>query len=96
MTDIVQIALIAGIPPTLAGIGTLVVSLRNSQKADDAKVTVDKIIENTETVTKKADEIHVLVNSNMTEIKAKLAASEARVLKLEELLTLMTSAKSGR
>lgn len=88
MTDIVEIALIAGLPPTLAAVGTLVVSLRNSQKHDDEKTKVDEI-------STKADEIHVLVNSNMTEIKAKLAASELRVQKLEELLTSITSSRGG-
>lgn len=36
---------------------------------------------------KKADSIHVLVNSNLTAVKADLALALERVAKLEQLLT---------
>ena len=35
ISDAVMVALIAGIPPTLAAIGALMVALRTSKKADD-------------------------------------------------------------
>lgn len=73
MTDSVSLALIGGIAPTLAALGGLFVSLRNS---------------------KKSDEIHVLVNSNLTAVKADLALALERVDKLEKLLVTFTGSAS--
>lgn len=41
ISDAVMVALITGIPPTLAAIAALVVSLRNSKKADDNSKKLD-------------------------------------------------------
>ncbi len=49
-------ALVAAVPVTITAIAGLLVSLRNGQKADLAAV--------------KQQEIHVLVNSNLTKVKA--------------------------
>lgn len=65
MTDAVALAIVAAIPPTLAGVAALIVSIRNG---------------------KKSDQIHVLVNSNMTAVKADLATAAKRIASLEALL----------
>lgn len=68
----VLIATIISVPAMITGIGTFVVGIRNGHKADD--------------LTKKAQEIHILVNSNLAEVKADLALANDRVQKLEIML----------
>ena len=43
ISDMVLVALIAGLPPTLAAIGALVVVLRNGKKADVTNARVEEI-----------------------------------------------------
>jgi hypothetical protein len=71
MTEPVQIALTVATAPTILAIGTLIVGIRNSNKAD---------------------EIHILVNSNLTSVKADLTLALDRVKKLEDMLLMMASA----
>lgn len=72
MSDQLVMAIVAGLAPTIAALGAMIVGIRNSRKAD-------------ETI-KKADEIHVLVNSQLSTVKADLVLALERVGKLEKLL----------
>ncbi len=68
MTDAVVLAIVAALPPTLAAVGAVIVSVRNGRKSD---------------------EIHVLVNSNMTAVKAELVRANTRIETLEGLLAAL-------
>ena len=65
MTDMVQIALIAGVPPTLAALGAFVLGILNHRQGNA---------------------IHVLVNSNLTEVKADLLLATQRIERLQNAL----------
>lgn len=66
-SEVVILALIAAVPPTLTAVAVLVISMRNS---------------------KKADAIHVLVNSKMTAVQAELAEAHRRVEQLEKVILM--------
>jgi hypothetical protein len=76
MTDTVALALVASIPPTIAAVAALVVGIKNGSRA----------IAHNEQADQKAEQIHVLVNSNMTEVKANLAMALERVKNLESMI----------
>lgn len=86
MTEAIVLALIAGVPGTLAATAALIVSIRNSQKATLSLEKTTASLEKTEETAKKTDEIHVLVNSNLTAVKADLAIALGQIEKLEKLL----------
>lgn len=77
MTDVVIIAMVTSIPPTIAAVAALFVSIRNGWKADLAAV--------------KQQEIHVLVNSNLTAVKNDLEEAKAEIKALRSLVTQLTS-----
>lgn len=72
MSDVLIVAVIAAVPTTIIALATLWQTIRNG-----AKATV---------LTRKADEIHVLVNSNLTTVKAQLAAALAEIVILKKLV----------
>ena len=72
MTDISILTMTAGGVPTLFGITTLVIGYRLKNRADD--------------LIRKADDIHLLVNSNLSKVKADLEIANSRVLLLEKTL----------
>jgi hypothetical protein len=43
MTDIIKIALIAAVPPTVAALGSFFISLRTSRKMAEVAVSVDGV-----------------------------------------------------
>jgi|SRR6267142_1509504 len=79
LSDTAITALIVAIPPTIVALTGLVVSLRNSSKAD-------KVIQNTDTVVHKTEEIHDLTNSQLTSVTAKLQEANDHIVKLERLI----------
>lgn len=68
----VLLALIASIAPTILAIAVLATSIRTSRKAD--------------VIITKADEIHTLTNSNLTEVTSDLDSVNRRIQKLEQML----------
>lgn len=72
MSDTLLIALIAAVPTTIVALATLWQTLRNGAKAS--------------VLATKADEIHVLVNSNLTLVKSQLAEALAKIETLERLI----------
>lgn len=71
----VLVALIASIPPTILAVAVLMTSLNTSDKAD--------------VIITKADEIHTLTNSRMTEVATDLKIALSRVESLEQMIKLM-------
>ena len=76
MSDAVLIALIVAVPPTIAAVAAWRQGKANGQKAD--------------ALTVKAEEIHVLTNSNLSTVKADLAKANTRIESLEALVTKLT------
>lgn len=72
MSEEMKIALIVSVAPTLAALGALIIGLRNTKKSD--------------TIIKKADEIHTLTNSNLTNVKESLAIANDRIESLEKII----------
>lgn len=79
MTDTVMLAIVGGIPATLAAFGTLIVSIRNGGKTDS--------------MGKKLDETHAAVNHNLDDLKEQLSAAEKRAANLERILMTMVASK---
>jgi len=100
MTPEVQTALIAAIVPTLAALGALIVSWKNSTKSDvitentnTAITKVDSVEKKTDTIIIKAEEIHVLTNSNLTKVNADLALANQRIEALQSLVSQLFADK---
>ncbi len=87
MSDTVIIALIAGLPAAITALAGLVVSLKNGRKADTMATKVDD-------AAVRQQEIHTLVNSNLTKVKDDLADAKAQILALKALITTMQSARA--
>ena len=81
MNDTTLTIILAAIPAIVASVAGLVVSLRNSTKAD--------------TNIRKAEEIHVLVNSNMTRVQADLAVANQRIGELEVIIGKLASSRDA-
>lgn len=71
-SDVVIVAIVAAVPVTVTAIAGLVVSLKNGRKADLAAV--------------KQQEIHVLVNSNLTQVKNDLEDAKNEIATLKSLV----------
>jgi hypothetical protein len=95
MTESTLAVIIAAVAPTLTGIGTLIATLRNGRVVIASKENTDHIVQQTEAVTKKTDEIHILVNSNLAAVKADLALANQRVQKLETMLATLIGGKES-
>jgi hypothetical protein len=76
MSDVVVVALIVAIPPTIAALLAWSESKRTTAKAD--------------VIVAKADEIHTLTNSNLAAVKADLAMANSRIVSLEALVSKLT------
>jgi len=79
MNDTTLTIVLAAIPAIVASVAGLVVSLKNSVKADLNM--------------KKSDEIHVMVNSNMTKVQADLAGANQRIGELELIIGKLVTAR---
>lgn len=81
MTDMQTfvVALVVALPPTLAAMAGLIQSRLNAAKSD--------------TIIEKANEIHVLTNSNLTAVKAALAEAQEKIESLEQLVTQLAMSK---
>lgn len=77
MTDLAFIAIIGALPATLTAAAGLIVSLKNGRKADAAVV--------------KQEEIHTLVNSNMTAVKNDLADAKNEIAALKDVVAALTT-----
>lgn len=73
----VIIALMACVPATVTALAGLVVSLKNGRKADLAAT--------------KQEEIHVLVNSNLSKVKEDLEEAKREIMSLK-----MSAARNRR
>jgi hypothetical protein len=93
MTDLVEIALIATIPPTVAAVAGVFVSLSNGRKADLNKIVVDKTSDKVSDVSEKTVEIHALTNSTLSKMGTDLQVAIEKVSGLEKLVSSMQSAK---
>lgn len=76
MTDVVFMAILGAVPATLTAAAGLIVSLRNGRKANDAAV--------------KQEEIHMLVNSNLTKVKDDLKEAKMEIASLKSIVLALT------
>lgn len=82
MTDVVQVALIAAVPPSLVALAGMVVSLHNKSKIRELHVTMNSRLD--ELVRQKgissfAEGKAVGVETEREEVRARLEAKEPRV-----------------
>jgi len=90
MTDAVQIALIVGVPATIAALGNIVIGVRQTRRADKQAVVANQAAsireEKLDDLATGQQEIHTLVNSNLTAVKADLLAAKTEILELKALV----------
>lgn len=73
------VATIGAAPPTVVAYAALRASRASTEK-------VEVIDQKTDELTKKAEVIHVLVNSNLSTVQADLALANQRIEKLQKLI----------
>ena len=78
-TETIFLALITGLPATLAALAAMIVALRTERKSD--------------TIIEKATEIHTLTNSNLSKVSAALEVANSRIQGLERLIASQSEAK---
>lgn len=83
ISDAAVSAIVAGIVPTLIAIGTLIQSIRNGKKADDAATKA-------EVVAKEVSQTKVATDGHLSALKSDLAMALARI---EEMQTATVVAK---
>ncbi len=76
MTDLAFIAIVGAVPATLTAAAGLIVSLKNGRKANVAA--------------EKQEEIHTLVNSNMTAVKKDLEDAKREIADLKNIVSALT------
>lgn len=79
MTDAIQTALIAGLPPTILAAAALIAAIRNSRKADKLIV--------------KADEIHEVTNSAKSAVDEKLEVANKHIAELTRMVDKLINGK---
>lgn len=72
LSDAVQLAYISAIVPTVAGLGAMLVGLKNGQKSNR---NGEKLVE-----------IHTLTNSNLTAVTSALEVANTKIAGLERML----------
>jgi septal ring factor EnvC (AmiA/AmiB activator) len=82
-TTVIFAAAIAAVPPTLTGLAALLLAILNRSSAQMTDTKTDSII-------RKADEIHTLTNSNLAEVTKTLQVANEKISGLEKLLGAMT------
>ncbi len=80
MSDPVQMALIAGLPATIAALAALWQGITNGRKTDK--------------VATKADQIHDLANGNFTRVSNELKTANERIARMEEQITILLEKKT--
>jgi hypothetical protein len=81
MITTIMLAMIVAVPPTLGAIANYVVAKDQTKKVDETLI--------------KTDQIHVLVNSNLTAVKADLAIANDRIASLTKLLEKLQEDKQA-
>jgi hypothetical protein len=100
MTETVQLALIASIPPTLASLGALIVSLLNGQKSEAAdKLTQAQNVEimgqqtvvgeKADRLIAKAEHADDHTNGKLAEVTRALAESALKIEAMEQTLAAL-------
>ncbi len=72
MTDSQLTIIVASIPPTIAALSALFVGIRNGSKAAQNKIEADQAVQ---AVTQKTDDIHSMVDGNLSKTQEKLDQS---------------------
>lgn len=75
ISDAAVYAILAAIPTTLAGIGTLYLVIKGNAKTDAVDKKTDAVVEKTDTLIKDTKEIHLATNSTLDKMKAELKLS---------------------
>ncbi len=103
-TGAVLIAAIAGLPPTLMGLASFLQSRRGAaslQKAQEANTAttadtnekVDALGGKSDDLKVKTEEIHVLVNGNLTKAQEQLVSANAHIASQQALIDLLQAAR---
>lgn len=87
ISDAAVYAILAAIPTTLAGIGTLYLVIKGNAKTDAVDKKTDAVVEKTDTLIKDTKEIHLAVNSNLDKLKAELKVVNDHNTALQSTLT---------
>jgi len=95
MTDATITSIVTGLPATIAALGALIVSFRNGTKTDAVVKKTTHIMETADSNAQKNEEIHQMVNTNLSAVKSELAAQTLRANKLETMLNTIMAEKAG-
>src|SRR5678809_309631 len=79
MSDQVLLAVIGGLPATIAALGALIVSLMNGTKVDAAKVAVDLVNVKTDAVNAKTDMQHTQTTEKLDSTKQSVVILERQI-----------------
>lgn len=94
MTDSAIIAIFASLPPTIAAIAALVVSVRNGAKTLTLEKNMKDYVNGGEIREQKLDVVHDLVNKNFSDMKAELMAARALIEGLKESVVALKGGSS--
>lgn len=91
MTDATVVAIVTALPPTIAAIAALIVTIRNGTRSAERVAKVDTKVN---TIIDKTAEIHELTNGNLSRTADALQVSTEKVVHLEKLVASLTEAST--
>ncbi len=95
MSDAVVLAIITGLPATIAALAGLRKSNQNGAKADEIKTSIAAGDIKTDALQAKADEIHESTNGNLSKVTEELRLANLRIESLETMVAALVE-KVGR
>lgn len=87
--DLTRIAFVAAVPPTVASLCGLLQSVWNGRKVNALRTTADDL-------RTRSEEIHILVNSQLTAVKASLIQAEQKIIDLQDLTVRLSEELAQR
>lgn len=87
MTDAALIGIVASIPATLTAFAGILVAIRNGKKTDEIGKNAETAVNS---AIKKTEEIHILVNSNLTQLKNDLKNANVEIESLKSMIAALT------
>lgn len=104
ITGNVLVALIVAMPPTILSVATFITSRAAAAAAKEAKTTAETVavkakddaalaVTDRAALASKTEEIHVLVNSNLTAVKVDLELANNKIIAMQQLIEKLTGDK---
>lgn len=92
--DLVLIAFLAAIPPTIAALAALMAARKSAKQTQDTNIKTIELVakaeettQKTDNLVKKTEEIHTLTNGNLGEVRKELDKANKKIMALHKTMS---------